>query len=101
MAGKTPGAGRRRALALGALALLSTTAPVTAAPRASPPEPARLPPFVAAAVDGQGRLVADPGDAGTYILDALDQGAWYRRLLRMPGPHSVAISTRTMQVGGS
>ncbi|HEX6013764.1 MAG TPA: hypothetical protein VFY87_18590, partial [Geminicoccaceae bacterium] len=100
MAGKTPAAARRRAVLLRALALLWTAAPATI-PRASPPEAARLPPFVTAAVDDQGRLIADAGDAGTYILEALDQGAWYRRLLRMPAPHSVAISTRTMQVGGS
>jgi hypothetical protein len=99
VAGKKLGVGCRRAVALGALAL-SWGATPAATPRASP-EPARLPPFVTAAVDGQGRLIAEPGDAGTYILEALDQGDWYRRLLRMPAPHSVAISTRTMQVGGS
>jgi pimeloyl-ACP methyl ester carboxylesterase len=49
----------------------------------------------------QGRLVAKSDDSETYILKALDQGDWYRRLLAFPRPHSVAISTRTMRIGGS
>ncbi|MEK0083634.1 hypothetical protein [Benzoatithermus flavus] len=83
-----------QAAALLAVALL-TGAPARAEP------PAVLPPFVAASLDAAGRLIAAPTDADTYILQALDQGAWYRRLLSFPGPHSVAISTATMRIGGS
>jgi pimeloyl-ACP methyl ester carboxylesterase len=71
-----------------------------AGPPASLARP-ELPPFVSARLDQEGRLVADPRDSGTYILKALDQGDWYRRLLAFPAPHSVAISTRTMRIGGS
>lgn len=72
----------------------------SAAPAEAGPPPA-LPPFVAASLDAAGRLVAAPGDAGTYILEALGQGDWYRRLMAFPGPHSVAISTATMRIGGA
>jgi dienelactone hydrolase len=60
-----------------------------------------LPPFVSARLDPQGHLLADAADSDTYILDALDQRGWYARLLGMPPPHSVAISTETMRIGGS
>jgi hypothetical protein len=73
-----------------------------AAVRAEPaPERPELPPFVAASLDATGRLLAAPTDTDSYILQALDQGAWYRRLLTFPGPHSVAISTATMRISGS
>jgi pimeloyl-ACP methyl ester carboxylesterase len=83
-----------------ALLVLAFGAATTAAAGAPPEHPA-LPPFVAAPLDAAGRLIAAPGDADTYILKALDQGGWYRRLLAFPGPHSVAISTATLRVGGS
>jgi hypothetical protein len=99
MAGQKKSVRRRWRAAVGVALLLASRAaggePLTA------PERGGLPPFVAAPLDDLGRLVADAADAGTYILAALDQGAWYRRLLALPGPHSVAISTRTMRIGGA
>lgn len=72
------------------------------APAAAEPDPpASLPPFVEAGLDGSGVLLAHPEDTQTYILKALGQSDWYGRMLRKPGPHSVAISTRTMQIAGT
>jgi hypothetical protein len=99
MAGQNKSARRPWRAAVGvALLLASRTA------SGEPPTPAEsgsLPPFVSAPLDDEGRLVADADDAGTYILAALDQDDWYRRLLGLPGPHSVAISTRTMRISGA
>lgn len=63
--------------------------------------PGGLPPFVTAGLTEDGTLAAEATDSGTYVLQALGQGDWYRRLLAYPPPHSVAISTGTLRVAGT